>query len=67
MSRLLVSSVSSPPVLLSRVRKMSVLSTPWGNTNRVVSNQFVSKGPLYPSKTKIIIFCVFDTTPFICL
>ena len=24
-----------------------------GNTNRVVSNQVVSKGPLYPSKTKI--------------
>ena len=28
----------------------------WGNTNRVVSNRVVSKGPLYPSKTKIIIF-----------
>ena len=31
----------------------------WGNTNRVVSNRVVSKGPLYPSKTKIIICCVF--------
>ena len=30
----------------------------WGNTNRVVSNRVVSKGPLYPSKTKIVIsFC----------
>ena len=28
-----------------------------GNTNRVVSNRVVSKGPLYPSKTKIIFFC----------
>ena len=24
----------------------------WENTNRVVSNRVVSKGPLYPSKTK---------------
>ena len=39
----------------------------WGNTNRVVSNRVVSKGPLYPSKTKIIVFRFFDTTPFICL
>ena len=31
----------------------------WGNTNRVVSNRVVSKGPLYPSKTKIIIFVAF--------
>ena len=30
---------------------------PWGNTNRVVSNRVVSKGPLYPSKTQIVIFC----------
>ena len=35
----------------------------WGNTNRVVSNRVVSKGPLYPSKTKIIIFCVFWYDP----
>ena len=39
----------------------------WGNTNRVVSNRVVSKGPLYPSKTEMIISLVFDTTPFICL
>ena len=32
---------------------------PWGNTNRVVSNRVVSKGPLYPSKTEISIFVVF--------
>ena len=29
---------------------------PWGNTNRVVSNRVVSKVPLYPSKTEIVIF-----------
>ena len=28
--------------------------TPWGNTNQVVS-----KGPLYPSNIKIIIFVAF--------
>ena len=33
--------------------------TTWGNTNRVVSNRVVSKGPLYPSKTNNIIFVVF--------
>ena len=32
---------------------------PWGNTNRVVSNRVVPKGPLYPSKTKSIISFVF--------
>ena len=32
---------------------------PWGSTNRVVSNRVVSKGPLYPSKTNIIIYFVF--------
>ena len=42
-------------------------SCPWGSTNRVVSNRVVSKGPLYPSKTEMFIFVVFDTTPFICL
>ena len=31
----------------------------WGNTNRVVSNRVVPKGPLYPSKTNIIIIVVF--------
>ena len=31
-----------------------VIVDPWGNTNRVVSNRVVSKGPLYRSKTKII-------------
>ena len=31
----------------------------WGNTNRVVSNRVVSKGPLYPSKIKLFLFCVF--------
>ena len=30
----------------------------WANTNRAVSNRVASKGPLYPSKTTIIIFCV---------
>ena len=30
----------------------------WGNTNRVVSNRDVSKGPLYPSKTKVFMFFV---------
>ena len=34
-------------------------AAPWGNTNRVVSNQVVSKGPLYPSKTKININIMF--------
>ena len=38
-------------------------SSPWGNTNRVVSNWVVSKGPLCPSKTKINVFLFFDTTP----
>ena len=33
-----------------------MVSLPWGNTNRVVSNRVVSKGPLYPSKTKFITF-----------
>ena len=43
-------------------------SESWGNTNRVVSNRVVSKGPLYPSKTKTILcFLFFDTTPFVCL
>ena len=28
----------------------------WGNTNRVVSNRVVSKGPLYPSKTNKYIY-----------
>ena len=32
---------------------------PWGNTNRVVSNRVVSKGPLYPSKPEIITFIAF--------
>ena len=32
---------------------------PWGNTNRVASNRVVSKGPLNPSETKIIISFVF--------
>ena len=31
----------------------------WGNTNRVVSNRVVSKGPLYPSQTKSIISIIF--------
>ena len=31
----------------------------WGSTNRVVSNRVGSKGPLYPSKAKIIILLVF--------
>ena len=42
----------------------------WGNTNRVVSNRVVSKGPLYPSETKIICCCLIrprlyasETTP----
>ena len=35
----------------------------WGNTNRVVSNRVVSKGPLYPSKTEIIISFVFLIRP----
>ena len=41
--------------------EMTSLSTNliWGHTNRVVSNRVVSKEPLYPSKTTIIIFCVF--------
>ena len=39
--------------------------SPWGNTNQVVSNRAVSKGPLHPSKTKIIVFFVFDMTPFV--
>ena len=39
----------------------------WGNTNRVVSNRVVSKGPLYPSETKSTIYLFFDTTPFMCL
>ena len=34
----------------------------WGNTNRVVSNRVVSKGPLYPSKTETVMFLFFDTT-----
>ena len=34
-----------------------------GNTNRVVSNRVVSKGPLYPSNTKIIICFVFWYDP----
>ena len=33
-------------------------NTSWGNTNRVVSNRVVSKGPLYPSKTKILCFLI---------
>ena len=36
---------------------------PWGNTNRVVSNRVVSKGPLYPSKTKSTIFFCFLIRP----
>ena len=50
------------------VHGTSVKSThkSWVNTNRVVSNRVVSKGPLYPSKTKTICL-LFDTTPFICL
>ena len=40
---------------------------PWGNTSRVASNRVVSKGPLYPSKTKLSYLLLFDTTPFICL
>ena len=36
---------------------------PWGNTNRVVSNRVVSKGPLYPSKAKMIVFFVFRYDP----
>ena len=35
----------------------------WGNTNRVVSNRVVSKGPLYPSKTRIIVHFVFWYDP----
>ena len=57
---------------------MDVAPDTWGNTNRVVSNRVVSKGPLYPSKTEINIFVArralklsyalfLDTTPFICL
>ena len=42
-----------------KVNTLSLKSLVWGNTNRVVSNRVVSKGPLYPSKNKIIIFCVF--------
>ena len=35
------------------------LQDPWGNTNRVVSNRVVSKGPLYPSKTKTVTLLMF--------
>ena len=45
----------------------SLLTVSWGNTNWVVSNRVVSKGPLYPSKTKIDTYLFVDTTPFICL
>ena len=31
----------------------------WGNTNRVVSNRVVSKGPLYPSNTKTVASLMF--------
>ena len=33
---------------------MIVIIIIWGNTNRVVSNRVVSKGPLYPSKTNTL-------------
>ena len=35
------------------------LQAPWGNTNRVVSNRVVSKGPLYPSNTKTVTLLMF--------
>ena len=44
-------------------RRAVLCDVPWGNTNRVVSNRVVSKGPLYPSKTKIIIFVAFWYDP----
>ena len=31
----------------------------WNNTNRVVSNRVVSKGPLYPSNTKTVTLLMF--------
>ena len=37
--------------------------SPRGNTNRVVSNRVVSKGPLYPSKTETIISFAFWYDP----
>ena len=41
---------------------------PWGNTNRVVSNRVVSKGPLYPSKTNIIRFVyVVKVRTYVCI
>ena len=31
----------------------------WNNTNRVVSNRVVSKGPVYPSNAKLVtLFCI---------
>ena len=38
----------------------------WGNTNRVVSNRIVSKGPLYPSKTKHLFCCFLKLIIFLC-
>ena len=35
----------------------------WNNTNLVVSNRVVSKGPLYPSKAKILIVVCWVTNP----
>ena len=49
-----------PTSLIRRmIKPCSWLPLNWGNTNRVVSKRVVSEGPLYPSKTEIIIFVDF--------
>ena len=40
-------------------RPANISHSAWNNTNRVVSNRVVSKGPLYPSNTKTVTLLMF--------